>query len=245
MDKLLARAAPYTKLGLFGAAVGPLVDEIHNQAILQYDILPISVDLPVGIIKTSLLIPPLLAVAYVVLGGVLPQVVTRRVPSSNVIMKPLQVEQTPQFRAMAGVLSTCCIIKVSEILATNGVSAAPSIILLSVLSFLQFLALDGSYASLILAFTAAIFGPLSELPFMLFGCWHYMHLVFRKSFSMCSSVALSSCMDLTRFHMGPFIMLVFMFFFVLVFSPPLCLLFPTFDESTLSISEITETSELE
>jgi endoplasmic reticulum chaperone BiP len=175
MDKLLARAAPYTKLGLFGAAVGPLVDEIHNQAILQYDILPISVDLPVGIIKTSLLIPPLLAVAYVVLGGVLPQVVTRRVPSSNVIMKPLQVEQTQQFRAMAGVLSTCCIIKVSEILATNGVSAAPSIILLSVLSFLQFLALDGSYASLILAFTAAIFGPLSELPFMSFGCWHYIN----------------------------------------------------------------------
>ena len=86
---ILPRPGTASKLFLTGATVGPLVDSIHNQCLLQYDLLPISVDLPAvpsadvthahdavtasASICTSWLIPPLLGVAYVVLGGVLPR----------------------------------------------------------------------------------------------------------------------------------------------------------------------------
>ena len=45
------------KLAATGAVLGPACDAIHNQSLLQYDVLPIGD----GIAKTSLLIPPLLA----------------------------------------------------------------------------------------------------------------------------------------------------------------------------------------
>ena len=35
-----------------GAVVGPAVDAVHNQALLAYDVLPVSVDLGLGVAKT-------------------------------------------------------------------------------------------------------------------------------------------------------------------------------------------------
>ena len=40
------------RLAGVGAVVGPAVDAVHNQALLAYDVLPISVDLGLGIAKT-------------------------------------------------------------------------------------------------------------------------------------------------------------------------------------------------
>ena len=51
------------KLAATGAVLGPACDAIHNQSLLQYDVLPIGD----GIAKTSLLIPPLLALTYALL----------------------------------------------------------------------------------------------------------------------------------------------------------------------------------
>ena len=48
-----------TGLATFGATAGPLVDAVHNQVLLQYDVFAITIALFNA--KTSLLIPPLLA----------------------------------------------------------------------------------------------------------------------------------------------------------------------------------------
>ena len=61
-------------LALTGGVVGPAVDGIHNSVLLAYDPFPVR---PFGLFSTSLLIPPLLAVAYALLGGVLPNILNR------------------------------------------------------------------------------------------------------------------------------------------------------------------------
>ena len=43
-----------------GAVVGPAVDAVHNQALLAYDVLPVSVDLGLGVAKTRQPVPLLL-----------------------------------------------------------------------------------------------------------------------------------------------------------------------------------------
>jgi len=40
-----------------GAVVGPAVDAVHNQALLAYDVLPVSVDLGLGVAKTRQHVP--------------------------------------------------------------------------------------------------------------------------------------------------------------------------------------------
>ena len=42
------------RLGGFGATAGPLVDAVHNQALLRYDVLPVSLPLPLPIAHSSL-----------------------------------------------------------------------------------------------------------------------------------------------------------------------------------------------
>ena len=56
---LLARKQPKSnsprslwRLAGVGAIVGPAVDAVHNQALLSYDVLPISVDLGFSVAKT-------------------------------------------------------------------------------------------------------------------------------------------------------------------------------------------------
>ena len=73
------------KLFATGFTVGPVVDSLHNQCLLKYDLLPISLEWPSKAMAeaiggeypyffcSSLTVPPLLGVAYVVLGGVLPR----------------------------------------------------------------------------------------------------------------------------------------------------------------------------
>ena len=95
-----------TKLFSTGFIVGPIVDSLHNQCLLRYDILPISVQWPTITITgpvspvapllsfgvdndpsiidhhyypfffcSSWTVPPLLGIAYLILGGVLPRIV--------------------------------------------------------------------------------------------------------------------------------------------------------------------------
>jgi hypothetical protein len=69
------------KLFVTGATVGPLVDSLHNQCLLEYHIAPVTVEWPSALSTTldgSLLasswtVPPLLGIAYLVLGGILPR----------------------------------------------------------------------------------------------------------------------------------------------------------------------------
>mmetsp|Transcript_27533 Transcript_27533/g.60597 ORF Transcript_27533/g.60597 Transcript_27533/m.60597 type:complete len:318 (-) Transcript_27533:1203-2156(-) len=90
------------KLFATGATVGPIVDSLHNQCLLRYDVLPICLEWPATfqqkqnavvnfamsgdmnsgisdhcpyLFCSSWVVPPLLGFAYVILGGLLPRIV--------------------------------------------------------------------------------------------------------------------------------------------------------------------------
>lgn len=87
-------ASTGAKLFATGFTVGPIVDSLHNQCLLRYDVLPISLELPAALQQnqqvlgdiasisdgypyffcSSWIVPPLLGFAYVVLGGLLPRI---------------------------------------------------------------------------------------------------------------------------------------------------------------------------
>ena len=159
----------------FGSTAGPLVDAIHNQALLTYKVLPVSI----GPVHTSILIPPLLAVAYLMLGSILPKlskaIVGPRTLSGNVSADTRDAESTSRRGRTAGlaVASTVAIIKASELLLLSSVPSEISFAILLTACICQWLALDGAWSSLALALVAAIGGPLAELPLMALGCWSY------------------------------------------------------------------------
>ena len=161
----------------FGAVVGPLVDGIHNQAILVYETLPVALGPEGGPgLRTSLLIPPLLGVAYAVIGGALPALVSSVIPGA-LVPRPtpfLPRALAPLPRAVAAVLSTCAIIKLSELLVVAALPAPSPLLILFAAAVAQWYLLDGRPAILALALVVAIGGPLCELPLMAAGCWHYL-----------------------------------------------------------------------
>ena len=159
-------------LAIFGGAAGPLVDAVHNQCLLAYDVLPIT--LQVGFTaKTSLLIPPLLALTYALLGSVLPAISERIVGSSRA-MNPPAASLSPRARAALAVASTVFLIKSSELLTLSALPSSASLSLLLAGCLIQWASLDGALASLVLASIVAIGGPLAEIPFIAGGCWHYI-----------------------------------------------------------------------
>ena len=161
------------RLGLaaFGGTAGPLVDSIHNQALLSYDKLPVS--LLGGTVQTSYLIPPLLAIAYVLLGSTLPAVAQRVVGSYRPLSTSTRLPA--RFTAVLAVSSTIAIIKASEILVTgDDLPTAAAVGLLFGACLVQWAALDGSLSSLALAALASVGGPIAETPLMALGCWHYI-----------------------------------------------------------------------
>ena len=220
------------KLFTTGATLGPIVDSLHNQCLLQYDIAPISLQWPEFMSQnimefsnpnalsssilssgetnyffcSSWLIPPLLGFAYIVLGGILPRVieiiVSNILPDSFVIQTQLGNKnenskkissvnfQNSNFfkkRAIQAVLSTAFIIRLSELLQTNSIefsgitSSIPidshgsiNLTFMILAALMQWIILDTSIISLIAATVTAVGGPLSELPFIALGCWHYI-----------------------------------------------------------------------
>ena len=135
-----------------------------------YDVLPVTLNLGLGFAKTSLLVPPLLALAYALLGSLLPQLLEAIGGTEAVGRLPLLRPQ-PVLRAVLAVASTCFIIKISELLVTSDGPSA--LLLLSLLALFQWAALDGRRSSLTLALLAGLLGPLAELPLISLGAWHY------------------------------------------------------------------------
>lgn len=63
-------------LAAAGATLGPVTDAIHNQVLLAYDVMPVQLPVLGFVAKTSLIIPPLLAITYCLLGGIFPPLVS-------------------------------------------------------------------------------------------------------------------------------------------------------------------------
>ena len=174
------------KLFVTGSTVGPLVDALHNQCLLEYDILPIqfSVGSSHSLICTSWVIPPLLGFAYVVLGGVLPRLCSTVLGEKSSVLDKITdgsslISFTPRDKAVLAVLSTALIIRLSEYLQTNSytndeISSSFNFLVMSVTALFQWVLLDGTTPALVAALITAYGGPLSELPFIANGFWHYI-----------------------------------------------------------------------
>jgi hypothetical protein len=134
------------KLFLTGATVGPLVDSLHNQCLLEYHIAPVTVDWPSALstldgslLASSWTVPPLLGIAYLVLGGVLPRLfqllidaagTAKSTKENNVAAVDISKSGTTsgssssstssalRTRAVVAVTTTALIIKLSEYLET-------------------------------------------------------------------------------------------------------------------------------
>ena len=87
-------ASTATKLMMTGATVGTAVDSLHNQVLLEYHVAVVHVPSPFAtntdvqhwLLASSWTVPPLLAVAYLVLGAILPRVVQKLLSSvGNVV----------------------------------------------------------------------------------------------------------------------------------------------------------------
>lgn len=151
-------------LCLTGASVGPIVDTLHNQCLLEYTVFPIQVhfslpsflasdasSLIIGSASSSWLIPPLLGLSYVVLGGFLPRwieatsslLLPRKHQPSTVRKSNLSLKDT----AVIAVLSTATIIRLSEYLQTtyntsmNDEYALYNLMVMFTLAFVQWLVL--------------------------------------------------------------------------------------------------------
>ena len=200
------RASTVGKLFGVGLTVGPVVDSLHNQCLLQYDYAPFDIpfpqvlvhsnELPVAdhgpLLATSWVVPPLLGIAYVVLGGAFPRLCqfvinTASSPFSkdgDSMTQSPKAPQNLQFRAITAVLTTAVIIKLSEFLETHPTAmdsfvplqdiAIQHIVVLLLAALCQWALLDGTAAALLTASIASVGGPLSELPFVAGGFWHYL-----------------------------------------------------------------------
>ncbi|GFH59940.1 hypothetical protein CTEN210_16416 [Chaetoceros tenuissimus] len=189
---LFPKPLPSLKLLLTGATVGPLVDSFHNQCLLEYNRNVIDVPTPSFllamsdsniqestsyILRSSTYIPPLLAIAYLILGGVLPRMISSIVEKSE-MTETNESSKSASLRnkAILAVSTTALIIKLSELLETSAIMDNPNVNLLIMLSaaLTQWAVLDGTLVSFITASIVSIGGPLSELPFVAYGFWTYL-----------------------------------------------------------------------
>jgi len=122
----------------------------------------------------------ILLLAYIVLGAILPRIVSLLMAKTNetsTIGKEEQISSSSALRtkAILAVSTTALIIKLSEYLETSSLfsSSEMNLIVMSAAALTQWGLLDGTLVSLITAVIVAIGGPLSELPFVAAGFWHY------------------------------------------------------------------------
>jgi hypothetical protein len=149
-------------LFLTGATVGPIIDTLHNQCLLEYTVLPIHAHfsllsfptsdaspLIIGSANSSWLIPPLLGVSYVILGAFLPRWIEAasslqpKHQAANKRRSNLSLKDT----AILAVLSTATIVRLSEYLQTtyntsmNDDYAVYNLMVMFILALVQWLVL--------------------------------------------------------------------------------------------------------
>jgi hypothetical protein len=187
-------AAAPAKLFAAGLVLGPLVDGPHNRALLEYGLAPVRVGLlHAWSFETSWIVPPLLGLAYVVLGRVLPRAVERFLPDAGTQAEPALSSQELRHRAGLAAASAAALVRLSAALesarAAAGIdpfshplpdtgaaffSSQANLLVPFSLALLQWKALDGRASSLASAALASCLGPLCELPLCYLGCWRYL-----------------------------------------------------------------------
>lgn len=161
-------AAYSSTLFTTGAVTGTLLDGIHSQAGLQvYDASPIEF----GPLHTSLVVPPLLGLFYVVLGTLFPLL-------DNISMDPATSAARQRSEDLNYVaLSFGCLaaaLQLSAWLYSNGTPFLEISGVLAVVSLVMWRLFDGTKQGLGLSLLCAVGAPASELLLnAMFGLWHY------------------------------------------------------------------------
>ena len=109
---------------------GPFVDAVHNQALLEYDVFPLTL----GLAHTSWIVPPLLALAYSMLGALLPSLLEAAMGHGGfepLIAVSSTMPRSSGRRAALAVTTTVGIIKASETLVLSSLDASWSVAALS------------------------------------------------------------------------------------------------------------------
>ena len=201
---LLPPRATSASLFVVGATVGPIVDSLHNQCLLAYDIAPIELPNPFAasgppLLASSWTVPPLLGIAYVILGYILPRVIEllidNRGAANDASENDADDDDATNYcrridtselknKAIFAVTSNAFIIKLSEYLQTHNtlalggsdfvLNAQTKLGIMVASDAIQWAILDRTPVALLAASITAIGGPLSELPFVANGFWHYL-----------------------------------------------------------------------
>jgi hypothetical protein len=156
MKSLLPPTSTTRNLFVVGATLGPIIDGLHNQSLLRYNVAPIVLDWPLDpavttamaapttttaaatavsslyyephLFASSWIVLPLLGIAYVVLGGILPRFVQALMnaltpsesepkPAAATLSKlPLAMNVTMflGLKAVLAILSTAAIVSLSQ-----------------------------------------------------------------------------------------------------------------------------------
>jgi hypothetical protein len=144
-------AATAQRLFIAGATIGPIVDSLHNQCLLEYHVLPVSIQIPWHqgqiidrmtthltsiVFQSSWTVIPLLGIAYITLGAVLPSLVSRVLDLIQMNLSPqtsellsvthatsadflLHTTTERKNRALMAVGTTVLIVKLSHFLETH------------------------------------------------------------------------------------------------------------------------------
>lgn len=157
-------------LGLTGASIGTYMDGIHGTVeLLVYDKLP----LVHGGLHTSAVVPPLLAVFYVVLGGLYCKADSWLLESGDQSTEAAYRRcnlgtMCLSFGAVAAVLALSSMMYANEV-TPDHISAA-----LAVCAATNYLVFDGTKQGLALAVLCAVACPGAELMLMhILQLWHY------------------------------------------------------------------------
>lgn len=186
---ILPRQPVAARLFLTGATLGPLIDSLHNQLLLKYNIANIELDFSDQVsFHSSWVVLPLLGVAYIILGWILPQGIQRVIDTiSSTDSATKTAKTTLTLRALLAVLTTAAIVRFSGYLIDdssinmintaafdNTSSAEQNLLFLLTLAITQWSFLDSTMSGLLAASLAAIIGPVSEVPFVASGFWEYL-----------------------------------------------------------------------
>uniref|UniRef100_A0A0G4HPJ1 Insulin-induced gene 1 protein n=1 Tax=Chromera velia CCMP2878 TaxID=1169474 RepID=A0A0G4HPJ1_9ALVE len=148
-------------LALSGALLGPVLDGSHgNFNVLHYDRFVVPVGLPEGpkLFETALWVPPLFGLAGIIIG-------LGTVVLDSVLKSPDDARRPGNLKVLSGVLLYCAQYVVSGFLFSAGVmGSGPALfLLLSVLGFGLWYALDRTVAGICMSLLTSVCGPLIEV----------------------------------------------------------------------------------
>jgi len=156
-------------LGQMGAVIGTMTDGLHSSKALQvYDLGAIQL----GGLNTSLAVPPLLGIFYVVLGALVP-FSDNIFPDEPATQKAQERAKDVPFIALSfGLLALLTYL--SAVLYESGTPFNQISLVLGLGAFVNWFLLDGTKQGLALSTICAIGAPAAELVLLHFvPLWHY------------------------------------------------------------------------